>query len=272
MVLLRTEVQDILSHHMELWNLSYDGDGFYTHSSFIQPVLWGSTEAILKIPIAEEEKRGSKLLLWWNGNGAVTVLKCDDEALLMERISGSLSLETMAVNGQDDDATRIICATAAKLHSFAKGPLPELVPLDIWFRELFSSADGYGGIFRKSAHVAELLLGGQDKLTVLHGDLHHNNVLYSGQKGWLAIDPKGLIGDRTFDYVNILLNPDRGIALAEGRLMKQIDIISQCTGIEPYHVLKWTVAWAGLSAVWFLNDGMDAGLPVGVLKSAIGFL
>jgi len=50
-----------------------------------------------------------------------------------------------------------------------------------------------------------------------------------------------------------------------------LNIISKNTGIEMNHLLKWTIAWSGLSAVWFLNDDMemDANLPIGILKMAI---
>lgn len=49
-------------------------------------------------------------------------------------------------------------------------------------------------------------------MAVLHGDLHHGNVLDFGPLGWLAIDPKGLHGESGFDYANILSNPDRASA------------------------------------------------------------
>jgi streptomycin 6-kinase len=40
------------------------------------------------------------------------------------------------------------------------------------------------------------LLTTQREKVVLHGDMHHGNVLNFGSRGWLAIDPKGLIGER----------------------------------------------------------------------------
>nr|WP_249123342.1 MULTISPECIES: aminoglycoside phosphotransferase family protein [unclassified Bradyrhizobium] len=45
-------------------------------------------------------------------------------------------------------------------------------------------------------------------VVVLHGDLHHDNVLDFGERGWLAIDPRCLRGERGFDYANIFTNPD----------------------------------------------------------------
>jgi streptomycin 6-kinase len=56
--------------------------------------------------------------------------------------------------------------------------------------------------------VANVLLSSPQDEVVLHGDLHHGNILDFGTRGWLAIDPKGLLGERGFDYANIFTNPD----------------------------------------------------------------
>lgn len=224
---------------------------------------------MLKIPLTSEEKTGSKLLDWWDGKGAVSVIRSDDDAILMERIIDNYSLRSMALNGNDDEATRIICEVANLLHTDRNKPLPKLIPLNSWFKDLFLSANKYGEPFLKAAEIARSVLENQTEPIVLHGDLHHDNILYSPERGWLAIDPKGLLGEKTFDYVNILCNPTKEIAISEGRLMKQLKIISKNTEIEINHLLKWTIAWAGLSAVWYLNDNMDASLPVEVLKTAI---
>lgn len=44
---------------------------------------------------------------------------------------------------------------------------------------------------------------------VLHGDLHHDNVLRADREPWLAIDPHGLLGDPGYEIAPVLYNPDR---------------------------------------------------------------
>ena len=266
---MNKKVEHILRHHIKEWNLTPDGDRFQTHSSLLQPVLYEDLECMLKISLTPEEKRGGKLLEWWNGKGVANVLKSDEDAILMEKIVSDYSLKSMSLNGKDDCSTRIICKVANLLHSCNKKSLPELIPLNIWFKDLFLSADRYGSLFLKAGEIAASVLENQTDLTVLHGDLHHDNILFSSTKGWVAIDPKGLFGDKAFDYVNILCNPTKEIALSEGRLMKQIKIISQNSGVNINHILKWTIAWAALSAVWLLNDDIEASLPTGILEIAI---
>lgn len=269
---MNKEKEEILSYYLQSWDLIPDEKPFYTHASLIQHVLYGGIKATLKIPFSDEEKTGGRLMSLWDGLGAAKVFCYDDTAILMERITGRLSLKAMATGGQDTAATEILCDVVELLHLDRKETFPGLIPLNVWFRDLFSSAERYGGVFRKPAGIASSLIGNQRNMTILHGDIHHDNVLYSSERGWLAIDPKGLLGENTFDYVNILCNPDKETALADGRLMKQIDIISKKTGIEPSHLLKWTVAWAGLSAVWFLNDNLDGSLSMGVMEMGLVML
>ena len=72
---------------------------------------------MLKIAVEAEERRGGKLMAWWDGDGAARVLAHDDDALLLERAEGMHALAEMALNGRDDEATHIICNVAAKLHA-----------------------------------------------------------------------------------------------------------------------------------------------------------
>ncbi len=41
----------------------------------------------------------------------------------------------------------------------------------------------------------------------MHGDLHHGNILSATREPWLAIDPKGVIGDLTYETTAFLRNP-----------------------------------------------------------------
>lgn len=111
------EGMEKLGYYKQKWELLEDGDAFSTNSSLLQPVLHMEDPAMLKIPIEQEERWGILLMDWWNGDGAARVLKYDDNALLMERAVAGASLVEMVKNGYDDEASRIICSVAAKLHA-----------------------------------------------------------------------------------------------------------------------------------------------------------
>lgn len=258
----------MFDEYLNAWGLEVDGDPIITHGSRLLPVRINDTPAMLKIAINSEEKFGTMLMTWWNGEGAARVFAHKDDALLMERARGTGSLLHMALNGRDDEASRIICHVVARLHEPRGHPPPELIPLSQWFQELEPAAEKHGGILMVCAAVARELLASPQDIVVLHGDIHHANILDFGPRGWLAIDPKRLIGERGFDYANLFCNPELAIVTASGRLARQLDVVVEAAGLERRRLLKWILAYAGLSAAWFLGDGETAETNLAVAEVA----
>ena len=256
--------------HIVRWGLVPDGDPISTHSSDLLPALKDGVPVMLKIARPEEEKSGALLMKWWGGQGAARVLDLEGDALLMERATGRKSLNAMVRNGDDDEASRILCSVASELHAPRGKPPQSLIPLSRWFGALWPAAERHGSLLAEAAAVAKELLADQRDVVVLHGDIHHGNVLDFGPRDWLAIDPKGLIGERTFDFVNILRNPETGVALAPGRFARQVSVIADAARLDRRRLLRWTVAFTGLSAAWFLGDGRspDADLAFAELARA----
>ena len=254
------------------WSLLPDGDLLTTRSSWVLPVRYQDLPAMLKVARIPDEEAGFRLLTWWNGQGAARVFESTQGVLLIERALGTSNLAQMAWSGQDDDACRILCDTAARLHAPRSGPTPDLHPLEDWFQPLFELAPAHSAL-APTAEVARQLLAAQREVVPLHGDLHHENVLDFGSRGWLAIDPHGLLGDRCFDYANLFTNPDlsdpsRPLATLPGRLERRLEIVVAATGLAPDRLLRWIVAWTGLSAAWFIDDGDDAGAAIDLAINA----
>nr|WP_218568379.1 aminoglycoside phosphotransferase family protein [Pseudomonas sp. H9] len=258
--------------YLKQWELTIDGEAFVSLNGNLLPVRQRGLPAMLKISQEPEEQAGNQLMAWWGGDGAAPVLAHDGGALLMERAQGSASLVQMVKCGQDDEATRILCAVAVRLHVPRAKPIPELVPLVQWFEALWSMAATHGGILEHCARAASELLADPRDVAVLHGDIHHGNVLDFGQSGWLAIDPKGLYGERGFDYANILCNPDDASALAPGCFARRIALIAGASNIDRRRLLQWVLAWAGLSASWMLEDGAEPDSRLEVARLAASTL
>lgn len=259
-----------LEEYLLRWRLTPTGSAFSTPSSHLQPVLRGGEPAMLKVARIDEEANGCRLLAWWAGNGAARVLELDEHAAVIEQGGASL----VPGSAEDDDrATRILCGVAATLHAASDRAFSErphgLIPLDVWFRALFARAER-GGPYARGADLARRLIARGGHTVVLHGDLHHGNVLDFGARGWLAIDPKYLVGDRVFDYTNILCNPDP--VLAESRFDRRVELICELAAIPERELLEWTIAWTALSASWFADDGRDDDerriLRIGALAEA----
>ena len=257
-----------LGVHLARWDLVPDGEPITTPSSLLLAVRHNGVPAMLKIAREDEERRGGALMAWWDGDGAAKVLARHGEALLLERATGPRSLAAMVTDGQDEEASRILCDVAARLHAPRPGPPPDLVPLTRWFEALAPAARTQGGLLARADLVAQALLADPRDVTVLHGDIHHGNVLDGGERGWLAIDPKGLLGERTFDFVNILRNPNAAVALAPGRFDRQVEVLAAAASVERRRLLDWMLAFAGLSAAWHLADDTPADLDFAIAALA----
>ncbi len=241
--------------YLSRWHLTVDGLSVHAHSSDLLPVQRAGQAAMLKLARSHEERRGNELMVWWNGRGAAQAYEHDGPALLMERLEVTPSLTEMVRAGQDDEATRLLCRAAAKLPRAQTWP--ELPTLRRWFQGLEKMASSAGSILFIALKTARELLDSPQDVGVLHGDIHHANLLSTAEGDWRFIDPKGLIGERGFDYANILCNPDLNAATAPGRLARQARIISETANLDYARLLRWTLAYAGLSAAWHLEDGDD---------------
>jgi streptomycin 6-kinase len=252
---------------LQRWELVPDGEPILTPGSRLLPVRRGDTPAMLKIAVDDEEKFGNLLMTWWDGDGAARVYEHHGVGLLLERAMGRRSLMDMAINGQDDEASRILCTALARLHAPRATRPPPLVPLSPWFASLRLAARQQGGPYSLSLVTAEALLADPQDVVVLHGDMHHDNVLDFGSRGWLAIDPKRVTGERGFDYANLICNPELPTATDAQRFRRQVEVIAGTAGLERNRLMQWILAFAGLSAAWFLEDG-DAPAADGQLQVA----
>ena len=100
----------------------------------------------------------------------------------------------------------------------------------------------------------------------LHGDVHHDNIGHSS-RGWVAIDPKGLLGDPAYDYANSFLNPEEGddFVISAARIMRHSHAIAARTDIPRRHLLAWASAHAALSAAWDIEDGNPVTQQISIL-------
>jgi streptomycin 6-kinase len=97
----------------------------------------------------------------------------------------------------------------------------------------------------------------QGQATLLHGDLHHYNVLSDTRRGWLAIDPKGVVGEVEYEIGAIFRNPAEAPKLftspkiVEARLQRFFRTLR----VHDERVLQWAFAQAVLSVIWAIEDG-----------------
>lgn len=269
------DLEDVFAPWLARWGLTADGAPIVTPSSKLLPVRRAGEAAMLKAAMHPEEIAGHALMGWWGGQGADRLLEAHDDAVLLERVIGERSLTAMAEGDEDEAAMRVLCGAAAALHAPRPAPIPPtLVPLARWFRALAPTAQKRGGVFGKALAVSQALLADMREVTPLHGDIHHGNVLDGGPRGWLAIDPKGLLGDRGYDHANMICNPGAAPSLDPARIARRVDLVAEASGLGRTRLLQWLLAYCGLSASWTLDGDWvgDAGPAVRIAEMAAAWL
>lgn len=251
-----------LKFYCEQWALSGHHLIASTPTSQIFLVSREGQSAVLKVFTEKGrqfESKGALVLRIFAGNGAVKLLEADEGAHLLEFVGGE-SLRPLVMAGRDDFATQIAAEVLGKLHS-ATGAIPgELISMRRNFSRLFQLAGckGVDPIFEEGAEVAEGLLASERKIRVLHGDIHHENILQSNERGWLAIDPQCLVGEPAYDVANWFYNPlGWEIEAANpGRIEMCLSVFTSALGLERDRVLDYAFTYGCLSAAWRKEDGL----------------
>lgn len=188
------------------------------------------------------------------------MLDRSDTACLIEDAGEVVLREYRLVHG-DAAANAVIVDVLEDLHSSGKDAPEGFTPLLRHFEALFDRTRTETDPMleeplRFCSSLAETLLASQTNIRPLHGDLHHDNIISGGPRGWLAIDPQGLVGDPAYDVANIFGNPLN--ALSDIIDPERIGILSRtfssaldCTEEK---LLRYAIAHAGLSICWSLDD------------------
>lgn len=237
----------------------------------------GDTPCVLKVSRHVDETRNEIAALdLWDGDGAARLLAADPDAgaLLVERLEPGTMLVEVA-ESDDDTATLIAAGVLRRLWR----PVPDgsdLRPLESWCaaydrnRERLTRGDGGfpAALFQRADAMRRDLLASTTAPSVLHGDMHHFNVLRAQRAPWLAIDPKGLAGDRCFDVCQFLRNPDDVPAALNRR---RLDIFCAELGLDRARTGDWCFVHAVLDACWDFEDGNSWHDAVAYAKETLSF-
>ncbi|MGA0235461.1 MAG: aminoglycoside phosphotransferase family protein [Alphaproteobacteria bacterium] len=246
-----------LADCVKRWKLTAREPGFETNSSWLQKVS-APQPAVLKIAKPDSDERpGMALLDWWQGQGAIGVLRRSEDAILMVEASEKLALGD-PVQFDDHAAFEILVGTAAALHGQRVKPdlMPDgLVPLTAVREHVFTLAavgESCFDLWRPFAQTLDLMGAAPEPL---HGDIHHGNVLRDEISGdWVVIDPKGLYGHLAYDFANLFFNPmDQPARVAQPERMMGLAayIERKVPGIADRHVvLDFAYLYGGMSLLW----------------------
>lgn len=235
-----------------------------TPSSIVHRVtrVDGSSAILKRLkPRGMGELPGMTFLEWRDGHGAVRLLQKKDTDCLLED-AGNLTLRSYRLQHGEDAANAVVCDVLQKLHAPGRAICGELMPLDRHFRSLFArveteESERLREPLRHCAEITRALMAHQETAKPLHGDLHHDNIVTGGARGWLAIDPQGLVGDPAYDVANIFGNPLNALPeiVDPQRIKRLCAVFSETLDCPKEKILRYAIAHAGVSICWSLEDG-----------------
>lgn len=240
----------------------------------------GNEPVVLKVvKRAGDEWDSGDVVAAFNGKGVVRVFEHIGGALLLERLTPSTPLVSIVREERDNEATDVLAGLIGEIRGTAP---PARCPTVRQWGEAFGRylASGDEHIPRQLIDDARdhylRLCASQQHAQLLHGDLHHDNVLWDSIRGWTAIDPKGVVGEIEYEIGAALRNPMamQDLVTAPQRLQKRVEQFSTYLGLDAERVLGWAFGQAVLSAIWEVEDGRAVDVThVGLrLAQAIGTL
>lgn len=255
----------ILAACEERWNVTIGAPVGNLSFNYVAPaILADGTEVMLKTGLTDEFPSQPEALRHFAGHGMVKLLAYDEQnaAMLMERLKPGTSLRAV----EDDEA--VISATADVMRKLWRPLPPEHYPFPTvadWgegFAQVRQLYDGGTGPFppttfdRAEKLYAELTASMANPV-LLHGDLHQDNILSAGREPWLAVDPKGVIGEPVYETGSILRNfwPDiLSVPNPKSLMARRIDQFAAELGFDRERIYNWAFSQAVLSALWTVED------------------
>ncbi|MEI6290156.1 MAG: aminoglycoside phosphotransferase family protein [Chloroflexota bacterium] len=257
------ELPNLLARAFEKWDLEPGTRMPLSYNYVISAVQSGGIPVVLKAGVPNPEFTSERTSLRiFDGDGCVRLLEYDQELniLLLERLTPGVMLADQA---DDEAAAHIACQVMRRLWRSAPVNAP-LINLTDWFTELKNvrlKFDGTTGpfprkLFEKVESDLPALFSSSTPACLIHGDFHHFNIL-SSERGWLAIDPKGVIGNPEYDCAPFLMNPMPGFAYqpdAVSITSRRIAIMSEQLGFSREIIRDWGLCHAILSGYWDLTE------------------
>jgi streptomycin 6-kinase len=277
----------LLDDCAQRWSLRIEPPFTLSYNYVAPATRADGTPVVLKVGFPSEEiPEQIPVLQHFAGHGMVQVLEYDFDwgAFVLERLKPGVSLVHME---DDERATAIAAEVMRQLWQGPGGAAPANNPFPIptiadWgdgFRRMRDHFGGTGPLPRALVEEAESLfaelLASQAAPVLLHGDLHHDNILSATRAPWLAIDPKGVIGEPAYEVGALLRNwqptlfamtdPARATA-------RRVDQLAEALGIDRARIRGWGLAQAVLSAWWSIEDsgyGWEPTIAVAELLAAV---
>ena len=239
-------------------------DPFDLSYNYVAPVVCvGGKRLVLKLSVPNHEFQDelTAVTLYKDNNGMVNLVGFDRKKgiMLLENVEPGKPLSTVE---NDIEATNIAASVLKQLWKETEindfHLLKTTVQNELSLKRIIQENNEGFGPFSKELLSSALTIFNRlnssiSRYYVLHGDLHHYNILSCDNKGWVAIDPKGLIGEREYDVIQFLLNrlPSEN---KYNIVRDRIEIFVKELGLSKNRILLWGYVHAILSVCWSVEE------------------
>jgi len=250
------------------WRLSVQSPLSDLSYNFVAYVMTDNgTQAILKIGVPNPELATEiEAVRMYQGRYAVKLLEADLNlgALVIQRLVPGIPLSALK---DDEQATSIAAQLMRDL------PIPEPLhhqfpTIERWalafdrYRKRFDESNGPlpKKIVKKAEGLFEDLHTSSPVGMLLHGDLHHDNILSNAENNWLVIDPKGVIGDPAYEAARFQHNPiPRFLSLENPQAVaeRRSEILTSILDVDRARLLAWGFFDVVLGALWCIEENSD---------------
>lgn len=252
-----------ISEYEKIWSLTVLPPFTLTYNYVAPAIRTDGSNVVIKMGFPKEKEFQTEInaLEVFNGEGIEKLLEADRDAgvILIERVMPGIPVSEL----EDEQATKRIASVINRLHK----PVPAnntFISISEWTKDLFSVRDWYNGttgplpqyLIDKAQSLFTDLIATQATPVLVHGDLHHDNVLSSQRDEWLAIDPKGIIAEPCYETAAMLRNPG-GRVLKQSNpsefLKRRIQLLAEELAFDEQRMLQWAIAQTTLAAIWSMD-------------------
>jgi streptomycin 6-kinase len=266
---------DSIAKASALWSLTNIQPAQNLSYNFVAFADRGDVQVVLKIGLPNRETKSEMAALrLFNGEGACRLIDYDEEKywMLLEHLKPGVMLSTLE---DDEEATQIAAELIQKIWRFdysapntsLRSARDKFIELSDWFdglkrlRAMFNGRTGpiNEKLVDRVEQSVQDFFAENHKPVLMHGDFHHFNIL-SSERGWLVIDPKGVIGPACYELGPFLINPWGDLFSGKdylGITKRRIDILHERLGFERERIREWGVAHAVISAWWSIEESED---------------
>ena len=232
-----------------------------TDTSVLAFGLRGPSPVVLKISKdSSDESKSGEILRAFDGDGVVRVYESEPGTVLLERLLPGNDLVNKVKEGDDEEATQILAKVIKRVANHAPPPgCPTVFDWARGFDRHLESGDQHvpNDLVHEAQELYLNLATSSSQTILLHGDLHHYNVLFDEKRGWVTIDPKGVVGELEYELGAIIRNPIELPDFFTQReiIQRRLRILTDALHLNYQRALQWAFAQAVLSAIWDVEDG-----------------